>query len=442
MSFDLTGLPTPAPLANAFLAGDLAYEALVDSLLAQSSYGEHQAAKWLEMARYADSRGYERDRLRSIWRYRDWVIKAFNDDLPYDDFITYQLAGDLLPEPTEDQLVATGFHRNTQSNGEGGTENEEFRVASVIDRVNTTWEIFQGTTMGCVQCHAHPYDPIRHEEFYTSYALFNNTVDHDHVSEAPRLRTLHATDEAKYKRLEDWINEHAAAEARTQVQTWRQIIKVREPRLRPGIFREVDGGVFTDRADEDVMFLRPGNSFSLPRRDLTDVAAIHLDYRPMGPGSLEVRANAPDGSLLTTHAFKRGSGQDIRLPLQIPAGKQALYFVVRGDGDGKVLAINAIGYEPKLPGGSEPGAGEIETFIGELLAAKDSVTTLIMVETTDESRRKSYLFKRGNWMVHGPEVTGGVPELLDGKANTTIDNRLDFARWLTNLINRLPPACP
>ncbi|NJC25198.1 PSD1 and planctomycete cytochrome C domain-containing protein [Neolewinella antarctica] len=432
VSFDLTGLPAPEFLAEVFLSGDLAYEVLIDSLLAQPSYGEHQAAKWLELARYADSRGYERDRPREIWRYRDWVIKAFNDDLPYDDFVTHQLAGDLLPDPTEDQLVATGFHRNTLSNGEGGTENEEFRVASVIDRVNTTWEVFQGTTMGCVQCHAHPYDPIRYEEFYTSYALFNNTVDHDHVSEAPRLRTLYAADEVKYKRLEDWVTEHAEEEARTQVQSWRQLIKVREPRLRPDLFENVEGGVFTARADEDIMFLRPGNSFALPPRDLSEVAALHVNLRPLGSGTLEVRLASPTGQLLITHAFERGRQEDIRLPLVIPGGERVLSIVTRGDGNGKILAIDAIGYEPKLPGAEQPGAEDIKTFIGDLLAAKDSVNTLIMVETTDESRRKSYLFERGNWMVHGPEVTGGVPKLLDGEADTPIENRLDFARWLTN----------
>ena len=305
VSFDLTGLPAPESLATAFLNGELAYEALVDSLLARPAYGEHQAAKWMELARYADSRGYERDRPRSIWRYRDWVIRAYNEDLPYDKFITHQLAGDLLPEPTEAQLVATGFHRNTLSNGEGGTDNEEYRVSGVIDRVNTTWEVFQGTTMACVQCHAHPYDPIRQEEYYTSYALFNNTVDHDHVTEAPLLRTLYAADENKYKHLQDWIKEHAEGEARTQVQEWRKLIKVREPRLRPAVFEEVVGGVFTARADEDFLYLRPGNSFALPNHDLTDVTALHLDLRASAGASLEMRLDGPEGPLITTKRTSR-----------------------------------------------------------------------------------------------------------------------------------------
>ena len=432
VSFDLTGLPAPDALADAYLEGELSYEALVDSLLARPSYGEHQAAQWMELARYADSRGYERDRPRSIWRYRDWVVDAYNEDLPYDDFITYQLAGDLLPEPSEEQLVATGFHRNTMSNGEGGTENEEYRVAAVIDRVNTTWEVFQGTTMACVQCHAHPYDPIRHEEYYTSYALFNNTVDHDHVTEAPLLRTLYAADERKYQRLEDWIRERAEADRREQLQQWRQLIKVREPRLRPDRFENVNGAIFTARADEDVMYLHAGNSFSLPARDLSGVAALHLDLRAMSPeGSLEVRLDGPEGPLLAEHAFAWGDENDLRLPIEAPDGSHALYMIIHGDGAGKLASVNAIGYEPILPGAEEPGIDEIKGYIGELLAARDSVTTPVMVETSGESRRETHLFDRGNWLVHGKPVSGGVPELLDGDSRSEVGDRLDFARWLT-----------
>ena len=114
---------------------------------------------------------------KEIWKYRDWVIKAFNADMPFDQFTIEQLAGDLLPDPSINQLVATAFHRNTLNNGEGGTDNEEYRIFSVIDRVNTTWEVWQSTTMGCVQCHSHPYDPIRQPEYYSSFAFFNNTSD-------------------------------------------------------------------------------------------------------------------------------------------------------------------------------------------------------------------------------------------------------------------------
>jgi hypothetical protein len=145
-----------------------AYEQVVDRLLASPRYGERWAAMWMDLARYADSKGYEKDLQRNIWQYRDWLIKAFNEDKPFDEFTIEQLAGDLLPDPTDEQLIATAFHRNTMNNDEGGTDDEEFRVAAVIDRVNTTWNVWQATTMECVQCHSHPYDPIRHEDYYKS----------------------------------------------------------------------------------------------------------------------------------------------------------------------------------------------------------------------------------------------------------------------------------
>ncbi|MEX0821780.1 MAG: PSD1 and planctomycete cytochrome C domain-containing protein [Rhodothermales bacterium] len=166
---------------------DAAYEAVVDRLLDSPRFGERWAAYWLDLARYADTNGYEKDTPRSIWTYRDWVIRAFNDDVPFDRFSTEQLAGDLLEDPDPDQLIATAFHRNSMTNTEGGTDDEEFRLAAVIDRLNTTFEVWQGTTIACAQCHGHPYDPIRHEEFYELLAFFNNTADTDQPDNEPKL---------------------------------------------------------------------------------------------------------------------------------------------------------------------------------------------------------------------------------------------------------------
>ena len=164
-----------------------AYERVVDRLLASPHFGERWASMWLDLARYADTTGYEADPHRDIWPYRDWVIRAFNDDMPYDEFTIKQLAGDLLESPTIDDRLATAFHRNTQTNTEGGTDDEEFRIAAVIDRVNTTWQVWQATTFGCVQCHSHPYDPIRHEEYYKFMAIFDDTRDADVDEDLPRL---------------------------------------------------------------------------------------------------------------------------------------------------------------------------------------------------------------------------------------------------------------
>ena len=179
VSLDLTGLPPTLAEVDAFLADTRpdAYERLVDRLLLSPHYGEHQARFWLDLARYADTNGYEKDERRSIWPYRDWVISAFNRDLPFDQFTIEQLAGDLLPNPTLDQLIATGFHRNTMVNTEGGTDDEEFRVAAVVDRVNTTMEVWMATTFACAQCHNHKYDPFTQNEYYQFFAFFNSTAD-------------------------------------------------------------------------------------------------------------------------------------------------------------------------------------------------------------------------------------------------------------------------
>lgn len=190
LSFDLIGLP-PTPQEVADFEADTrpdAYERQVDRLLASPRYGERWATLWLDLSRYADSRGYEKDEERKAWKYRDWLIDALNRNEPYDQFGTDQLAGDLIPGATLDQRIATMFNRNTQTNDEGGTDDEEFRVAAVIDRVNTTWSVFNGVTFGCVQCHSHPYDPIRHEEYYRFLAFFNTSKDADYNSEYPNLR--------------------------------------------------------------------------------------------------------------------------------------------------------------------------------------------------------------------------------------------------------------
>src|SRR5438128_3583111 len=186
-SLDLRGLPPTPKEVDAF-ARDIspnAYEKAVDRFLKDPAYGERWARMWLDLARYADSAGYGSDPLRTIWRYRDWVIDAFNRNLPYDQFTLEQIAGDLQPNPTLEQKMATAFHRNTMTNTEGGTDDEEFRTAAVKDRVDTTLQVWMGLTMRCAKCHSHKYDPITQAEYYRLYAFFNQTADADREDEAP-----------------------------------------------------------------------------------------------------------------------------------------------------------------------------------------------------------------------------------------------------------------
>ena len=191
VTLDLIGLPPTVEEVDAFLADSSpdAYELWVDHLLESDRFGEHWARMWLDLARYADTKGYEKDQPREMWRYRDWVIEAFNRDLPYDRFTLEQLAGDLLPDATDETRLATAFHRNTMTNDEGGTDDEEFRQTAVKDRVDTTVQVWMGLTMGCAKCHSHKYDPISHEDYYRFYAFFNQTEDADRYDDEPRLST-------------------------------------------------------------------------------------------------------------------------------------------------------------------------------------------------------------------------------------------------------------
>jgi hypothetical protein len=176
VSLDLVGLPPTLAEIDAFVSDTRpdAYDRLVDRLLASPHYGERWARPWLDLARYADSNGYEKDNLRTMWEYRDWVIKALNADLPFDEFTIEQLAGDMLPNATRDQIIATGFNRNTLLNQEGGIDVEEARWETLIDRVNTTGTVWLGTTIACAQCHNHKYDPFSQRDFYRLLAFYDN----------------------------------------------------------------------------------------------------------------------------------------------------------------------------------------------------------------------------------------------------------------------------
>ena len=229
LSLDLLGLPPRAEEVNAFLndARPDAYERMVDRLLASPHYGERWGRWWLDAARYADSNGYSLDAPRSIWEYRDWVIDALNQDLPFDRFAVWQLAGDLLPDAAIGQQIATGFHRNTQINQEGGIDPEQFRVESVLDRVNTTATVFLGVTLACAQCHDHKFDPFTQREYYQMFAFFNSSQHDGHgkgdfgpVLELPTAEEKTALEthrqrlkqmEAEVKKYADQLREKAGA---------------------------------------------------------------------------------------------------------------------------------------------------------------------------------------------------------------------------------------
>ncbi len=220
LALDLTGLPPLPADVDAFVADATpdAYERYVEKLLASEHFGERMALEWLDAARYADSNGFQADTSRSNWPWRDWVIRAFNANMPFDDFTVKQLAGDLLPGATRDDIVATGFHRNHRLNGEGGSIAEEWLVETIIDRVETTGQTWLGLTVGCCRCHDHKYDPIAQKEFYSLYAFFNSIDEKGMLGENraggntdPVLRLPDEKQEAELARLQRVVDDAAAA---------------------------------------------------------------------------------------------------------------------------------------------------------------------------------------------------------------------------------------
>ncbi len=205
VALDLTGLPPTLEELETLTAQP--HDKVVDHYLNKPAYGEHWARQWLDLARYADSSGYPSDQPREIWAYRDWVIRALNANMPFDKFTIEQNAGDLLPNPTDDQLIATAFHRNTMTQNEGGTDDEEFRNAAIIDRVNTTFAVWMGTTMACAQCHTHKYDPLTINEYFQFYAFLNQSADSDKKDESP----LHSFETPELKQQRQRLHIELAA---------------------------------------------------------------------------------------------------------------------------------------------------------------------------------------------------------------------------------------
>ena len=358
-SLDLRGLPPQPEELEAFLADAEpgAEERWVDLLLADPAYGERWAAVWLDLARYADSKGHGSDPLRTIWPYRDWVIDALNRNVPYDRFSLEQLAGDLLPDADDQTRLATAFHRNTMTNTEGGTDNEEFRVLAVKDRTATTWSVWMGLTMGCAECHTHKFDPITHEDYYASYAVFDQTVDRDNDDDRPRLAVPNRATEGRRSALEA---ERAALvaeqEALRPAELLLEALGQRQLRL-DGSWRgaaitgvESSGGATCSVEGSEVRV-----SGTSPERDHTSIrfeaeatAALRLevlrdDAAPSGgPG------RAPgNGNIVLNHVVARWSPK-------VPVAPLARFVRVELPGRGRILSLAEV---EVLSGGANRAQG-------------------------------------------------------------------------------------
>jgi hypothetical protein len=246
--FDLVGLPPRPDDVDAFL-GDSnpdAYDRVVDRLLASPHHGERWGRHWLDQARYADSHGFTIDGPRSIWKYRDWVIAAINRDLPFDQFTIEQIAGDLLPSATTDQIIATGFHRNTLINQEGGTDPEQFRVEAVVDRVNTTGAVFLGLTIGCAQCHSHKYDPVSQREYYELFAFFNQCDEPNILAPTPVQAMQLSRLKSELAAVEVQLRDNAATAASHSSNAGWTL-------LDPTEFRSAGGAMFVRLDDQSLL---------------------------------------------------------------------------------------------------------------------------------------------------------------------------------------------
>ncbi|MFT3947485.1 MAG: DUF1553 domain-containing protein [Agriterribacter sp.] len=441
VSLDITGVPASKELSEKFLKDNdsNAYEKLVDTLLASPQYGERWTAMWLDISRYADSKGYEKDGYRSIWRYRDWLINAFNEDKPYDKFLTEQIAGDLLPGATDKELIATAFNRNSMNNDEGGTDNEEFRTAAIIDRINTTWETLLGTTFACVQCHSHPYDPFRHEDYYKFMAFYNNTRDEDMPGEYPVLREFDSTDQQKYEALQQWLaansTKEQTREINTLLRTW-----------QPAVYSYHADKFINSELSEVYLALRKDGSCRLPDVDIDGKSKVtYRYYSGVKNGKWTIRLDSVNGPAIASTIIEPTKGWGVNT-VEFTAtqqGRHDLYFtysnpdVPKKDSANNLAVFDWFAFSSAFPGKGSVGYDSACAWYNHLLITSPKVQTPVMMENPDNMFRPTHVFERGNWLSKGQEEKPDVPHSLNPLPDGAPKNRLGLAMWLTSKDNPL-----
>lgn len=504
LSLDLIGIPPSLARLKRFEKNykenpDTAVAEVVDELLAHEAFGEKWASQWLDVARYADSEGLGADRRWNAWPYRDWVIRALNKDMPYDKFLIKQLAGDLIPNPTLDDLVATNFHRLTQQNAEGGTDNEEFRVMAVMDRVNTTWKGLQGITFECVQCHEHPYEPIRHYEYYEFMALFNNSRDLDLNTHHPTLKVPDKLED--YPAAAKYRSEYRNLQKRLQSQTRELIANAGWTKVDRMTVKSEKVGSKSRQLDGYQEFLTEGTipnniifKLEIPKPDsLPKITALRIHTLPL---EIEKAVHSPELGAVLSRIILKATLPDQESPVDIPLAH------VLGDDDFPMWNPN----DSLKKGGSGWGAythqnhprfcvvilkdplnlpdsaklhlelhhnaaaptGPMATKRGRIDLTSDPAfqnwltkpTTVEDLEKRDRAladynktgktslaimdrlqpalQRETRTFKRGNWLEKADEsLTPGIPESLGElpSEKNETPTRLDLAEWITGQNN-------
>jgi hypothetical protein len=502
LSIDLTGLPPTLAELDAFEAAwktdpGSAWQRETDRLLASPHFGERWASTWLDLARYADTEGLGHDQPRTAWPFRDWVVRAYNADMPFDQFTIKQLAGDLLPAAALDDLIATNFHRQSQNNGEGGADDEEFRVAAVMDRVATTWEAWQGVTMGCVQCHSHPYDPIVHQEYYNSYAFFNNARDYDLSQHFPLLPV--PGDPALTNDFTAWWGErkalldemHGRQHALRAATAWQPAAAMRAASNQVALEVTPGEGNPEFRATGTVP---TGSVFDLhitPPAGLTEITAVRVEIMPADPATaihtpewgavlsgIQLHAT-PAGGVETPASITRVLADEPdpffnpQLSLdQSPSGWGAFPKIDRprscvlvvaqpipGGGSLRLTLAHRLNAALSIPMVSKRGrvlltddprwtalANDPATTtsfarVGEIDAAisQHRVADLPIIEAiAPHLQRPTHLFVRGNWLEKDPAVQQpGIPALFGRLPAYAPADRLALANWLVSAENPL-----
>lgn len=504
LSLDLTGLPPSLTVADQFAANPTpeAYATLVDDLLSSPQFGEHWARMWLDLARYADTKGYEKDLGRTVWPYRDWVVRAFNADLPFDQFTREQLAGDLLPDATQDQHIATVFHRLTMSNDEGGTDNEEFRVVAVKDRVDTTLQVWMGLTAGCAKCHTHKYDPLSQSEYYALYGLLNQTQDADRPDDFPTLEILSASERDERQRLQTRLTELRAqvqaaesavvtaeegvwttgkileatstsgADLKIQAHGVVQVAGKSAQEDEYGLTIEVPAGKITALRLEALPEQLPDGQWGLgrnPRDPNFVISELKVEWLTEGgPQTLNFAAPradfaqegwpvaaALDGDLKTGWAVsprfreRRTALFPLTEPLVFEATGKLRITMQQRYGDSLVLRRFRLlfsGADPATLGFPQDSPEQMR-LREELAATSATLAQLnasipkvpVMRELGMEQRRVTRIHRRGNFLDQGDEVAAGLPSAFHQLPGTVMLDRRALAEWLISPENPLTP---
>ena len=492
VSFDLIGLPPTSAELETFLANKQpnAYEQEVDRLLKSPHFGERWASVWMDLARYSDTKGYEKDPHRNIWPYRDYLINAFNKDKPYDLFLREQLAGDMFEKPSTEALVASAFHRNTQTNTEGGTDDEEFRVISTIDRVNTTWTAMQGLTFGCVQCHAHPYEPIPHGDYYRFFAFFNSSEDADLDNDYPLFKVANNKAQQEQsaqlfqqvRQLRSAVND-PGKKLMQHTKSW-DALRYTEVKTTHGKLHTYPTGEIHTSGT-----LAIGTRFELIA-EAQDFSALKVTIIPEKDNLAELPVRGSVMSHLVLHKIK-ADGSKEAIPLNYVftdtiTGPYDPLNSIRGGGAGfggypklfrkreaVIVPVHPVVFAEKeklqltIHHGASTTGGQactLRRFKFETTNNKEWNTLIhsqahqqakanhgkaqhaynaikgtavpVMRERPKNAERETRLFIGGLWLNKGKVYKHGVPELLNGY-QPKVEDRLQMARWISSPKNPL-----